>query len=443
MSKKKHGNTIPTAPKPPHHHSGGGSTHTSTPSTSTHHTGSGGHSSGGGGGGAGSDPYAYARQQQATADHRAHQQHMDAARTLQQQIDALRAALNGGFKHALKGHLGNIDLAERQQDKVLLSGYHQRVGSLAGAEDDNEKAADAQTFANLGNRGRERMQALSEAFANGAGESDVMRAQEASLRNWNANQSEVNRSYFDSLRSINSSLRDLNVDTKTARVNNVMQSNADREQQWTNYYNQQSETYTQLGNTLGQQAQELAQAALYGSGGGNGGGRHGGGHKKKGGGHVGTGTGGGDNGGGGHGKQSVLGGPPIFRPQADAPLLRATPDGGGGNGGGGGHHRGGGGQPDPGGSRRHGGNRGGGWHLDRGPTPQAPGQDAANAASRRAFMNASEFESKSWDSPGVDKKLMQWKGHRDFEGALNNDNRGAMVTTTAMKRPEGATLRSW
>ena len=94
----------------------------------------------------------------------------------------------------------------------------------------------------------------------GAGESDVLQAQMMSLRNWQFNQTEANRSYYDTLRSLNSSLTDLNVDTKTALANNELQANADREAIWTNYHDRRSEAFTQLGNIRGQQADYYAEA---------------------------------------------------------------------------------------------------------------------------------------------------------------------------------------
>ena len=86
------------------------------------------------------------------------------------------------------------------------------------------------------------------------------------LRNWDANKSEIDRSNADTLRSINSGLGDLNVDTKTARQNIALQSNADKEQLWTNYYNQMSEAWTNLGNTLGAQADAYGSAVEVGGG---------------------------------------------------------------------------------------------------------------------------------------------------------------------------------
>lgn len=175
---------------------------------------------------------------------------------MQLQIDALRIALGKkGFLKQLHQKLANVRLAGGQADRELMRGYQERVGSLEQAESDNEKAAGAQGFANLANRSRERANALGEAMSSGAGESDILRAQQMSLRSWNANQNEVSRAFFDTQSSINSSLGDLLADTRSARVNNSAMANADREQLWTNYYNQRSETLTQLGNAQGQQAE--------------------------------------------------------------------------------------------------------------------------------------------------------------------------------------------
>ncbi len=221
--------------------------------------GSKGKSSGGGGGGgggiSGAERRAVARENKALR--KARDRNVNEARVLEHQVSALKKALKN-FGVARDTRLGNILRVSTEQDGQLLEAYLSRVEDLKGNAKDNETAAAGQTFAALSNRGRERTNALSEAMNVGAGESDVLRASMMSLRSWNANQAEVNRSYFDSLRSINGTLGDLNQDTKTGRLNIESQANADRDQVWTQYYNQQSETNTQLGNIRGQ------QAALYG-----------------------------------------------------------------------------------------------------------------------------------------------------------------------------------
>lgn len=226
---------------------------------------SGSTSSAAAGGGRGRDPYAaYVKAQEAKerkAKRKAADRYIEQAQTLALQAKALRKALGDtGFRAAMKQKLANIKLVERQSDQILLDEYNTRVSGLARAAEDNERAASAQTYANLTNASRERANAMSEAMLQGAGETDLLRAQQMSLRNWNANQSEVNRAFHDTLTSINASLDDLTADTRTARFNNAVQANADRAQVRDAFFGQQSEAYTQLGNVLGEMS-EMYNAA--------------------------------------------------------------------------------------------------------------------------------------------------------------------------------------
>lgn len=205
--------------------------------------------------------YAQQKRDQKKAERKAAQKYISEAERLQHQAHALRIALSkSGFKTALDQLLQNQDAWTRRTDRALMQGYEGRVGSLDVAQADNEKAAGAQSFANLQNRARERGNAVGEAMANGAGESDMLRAQSMSLNNWQANQNEVNRAFYDSRASINGQLTDLNVDTRIARINNVQAGNAAKSQLWTTYYNQRGETLTNLGNVLGQMADYYASA---------------------------------------------------------------------------------------------------------------------------------------------------------------------------------------
>lgn len=256
-------NGIPIAPAPS---SGSGTPSAGVPA-STPAGGSSSGSSGGGKSGGGGGPTTYAgylaaqRREANKAKKKASDRYKDLAETLSLQAKALRFALDKhGFKAALKQKLDNVMLEADQADAVIMEGYGKRVGSLTQSATDNENAAAGQSYANLSNAGRERANAMSEAMAQGAGESDTLRAQGAALRNWNANQNEVERSYFDTLTSVNSSLTDLNVDTKTARANNYAQANADRGQLWDGYRDQRAETQTQLGNTYGQMAEYYGMA---------------------------------------------------------------------------------------------------------------------------------------------------------------------------------------
>lgn len=221
-----------------------------------------------GGGGGGKSPNAYARAAEKRAIARENKakakaaaRYREQAKTLGLQVKALQRSLGSeGFIKALNQRLANAKLVYGQQDAALSEGYEKRVDSLEDATDANAKAGSDATFANFSNRARERAAAVSEAMAAGAGESDVLRTTMMSLRNWQANQSDVSRAFFDGLQSINSSLTDLTVDTKTARLNAESQYNNDQDQLWTDYFNRRSETYTQLGNVQGQVAELYGMA---------------------------------------------------------------------------------------------------------------------------------------------------------------------------------------
>lgn len=206
----------------------------------------------GGGGGGGGNPYLAAQKK---AQSKAARRYLDQAKAMQGQIAALKHSLSEGFKTALNQRLANISLVSGQQDAILMEGYNKRVKSLEGAAADNEKSAGDASFQNLNNAARERANAVTEAMNQGAGESDLLRSSLMSLRNWDSNQGEINRSFFDTLRSVNSSLGDLNIDTKTGRANIASQANADRDQVWTQFHDQKSESLVNLGNLFGQQSE--------------------------------------------------------------------------------------------------------------------------------------------------------------------------------------------
>ena len=144
--------------------------------------------------------------------------------------------------------LGNIKSAWSSSDKSLLSGYTSSLRGLRTSAKENDKSEADSTFQNVSNAVRERGDVLGEISSNGGGETDVLRGQLASLRNYTTNQNEINRSFFDTLGSVNRSITSLNVDTSTSRNNLWNQAEADRESAWANYYNQMSDTNTQITN---------------------------------------------------------------------------------------------------------------------------------------------------------------------------------------------------
>lgn len=167
-----------------------------------------------------------------------------------QQADAqFRLLQRFGRRRRLQ--LGNIDKALRTADSALLKSYKATSGQLAGARSDNEKAEASASFANTTNLQRESSDLQTQTAAVGAGESDTLRTQLQAIRNWDANQQEVGRSFFDTLRTVNSSITDLNNDTRTSRINLRQEANTDREQIWSNYYDRMADTWTTIYNIEG------------------------------------------------------------------------------------------------------------------------------------------------------------------------------------------------
>lgn len=162
--------------------------------------------------------------------------------------------LLGKYDDARDLKLGNISRAMATADKALMKAYKATSGQLVGARSDNEKAEGSTSFGNTANRLRESGDLLAETSSMGAGESDTMRAQLQAVRNWDANQQEVNRSFFDTLRTVNSSITDLNNDTRTSRINLREQAYSDKEQVWSNYYDRMADTWTQIYNIEGSNA---------------------------------------------------------------------------------------------------------------------------------------------------------------------------------------------
>jgi hypothetical protein len=451
---------VPVAPPPVRN---SGSSSTSTPATSS--TGGtkplgapkSGSASSSSSSSKSSDPYAQSRADQRKRDMATRDRYIGDAEQMQGQIRALRHTLGkkGDFKDALKKRLRNINTVLDDQLADLDKAAAARAGSLDLDAKNNEIAAGDATTETDANRIRERTMALSEVAAQGGGESDALRAQLMSLRSGAANQNEVNRSFADSERSINSSRLDLALDTHNARVNMMTEANADKEQLWGDFYAQTSEAQTQLGNALGQQAEYygLALEAQQNAGGG-GKGKGKGGKGKDGGKPVRGGKGGGElniggpDGGRPHGggrPGGGLTGPTLGRVRAGSGEIEPTGLGGPRGNKGPRYGLGEGNEGPRLGNVLNGGRGGGksGAGRRRFGKGLAGDEARASAQSDRAFLAAAKSQGRVWKNPGLSKEMENWQPPEFETKVQTNSLLQSVRTVQAPTAPEGATLRKW
>lgn len=451
--------TLPPAPvSTPATSTGGSSGAASTSSASRGGgglvKGSGSAASGSSSSSSSSSSYDYTKAQR-QRDMAARDRYVTDAEALTGQIKALRATLGpkGEFKDALKKRLGNIDLVLGQQMDDLDTAEAARNASLDLDARNNTIANADGTTRNDANRVRERTMALSEVAAQGGGGADALRAQLMSLRSAENNQAELDRAFKDSERSINNSRLDLALDVHNARVNMTTEANADKEQLWTTFNNQTSETRTQLGNALGQQAEYygLARESARNAGGAgattttsssSSASSSSGGKGGKRGGRTGVAPGreGGREGAlpvsgrralGGSGLPSATPGMPVSaRPGPRGGLSPEIKGGGKGKAPGGKGVV----TTDLGGGRKRGRPKTGGLQTL---------QDEATKQSDKAFMQAAQAQGRAWKNPGLPKELREWEAPVGEEKVLPSSLLQNARTTVAMKAPEGATLRKW
>lgn len=405
-----------------------------------------------------SSSYEAAQRKRDTA---ARDRYVEDAENMQGQVEALNKALGigkgkGTFRKALTDRLANIKLVRDQQVGIVEDGYLDRLASLGEDAENNERAASDSSMLNMTNASRERMSALSEVFAQGGGESDMLRVQLHSLRNADANQDGINRAFYDGQRSINASRMDLSTDTRTGIANVYSEANADKQQMWDNFYNQVSESQTQLGNTLGQQAEYYGLAAeANANAGGKGGKLTSKSSSKSSSKESSKESSKSKSLGKGRTAQVVGGTRGDFIDPKDQPLLQqdrpfnARPqlDGVGG----------------PDGGRPAAGKRNVPRDWDKpgktlGPRAgrgrpkkgtQSSGtirdrQDAAAKASDKAFMEATKATRKVWENPGLPNSVLNWQNPASDNTVLANTIYDPTAQGTVQpKAPEGATLRKW
>jgi hypothetical protein len=208
---------------------------------------SGGGSAGGGSGALNAMARSGANQQKSAL-----QQAIDAAlaqkATNQAKLDSLLGLVGGGLQKGRDTALAGVERDLKTLLDQAFAHYGQQIGDLNKGLRDNEASEADSSFGNMANRARERGDLVTAALAQGAGESDVLKAQLQALRNWSANQTEINRGYFDTLTSTNSAITDLNTGTKSAITGYEMDANQRRGGIWSDFHSGMADAYTQLDN---------------------------------------------------------------------------------------------------------------------------------------------------------------------------------------------------
>jgi len=217
---------------------------------------------GGGGGARGAERRAVGREN--SQRRKAGKRYIEAANNLEKQAKAIRHALKIDFKKARDQNLGDVSQTIATQIAQLKLGQGQRAQTFLAAADNTKKATAGQAEGGYGNLTRERADSMTSILEQGAGETDAARAMLISARNWHANASEGNRAYFDSMQSVNQGIVDLNIDTRNALSNAYSSAEGEKDRLWQDYYNKRGESFSQLGNTMGQKADYYAQAKEMG-----------------------------------------------------------------------------------------------------------------------------------------------------------------------------------
>jgi hypothetical protein len=168
--------------------------------------------------------------------------------TNQKTLDALKDLVGTGLGKARDTQLATIDQSLKTKLEQIQQTFDAGITGFRENLRDNEQTEADASFANMANRARERGDLVTQALSQGAGESDILQSQMQALRNWAANQGDVNRSFFDTRQSINSGISDLNTATRTSRINEETSANDSRSKVWDSYYDSRADALTQMAN---------------------------------------------------------------------------------------------------------------------------------------------------------------------------------------------------
>lgn len=163
-------------------------------------------------------------------------------------LSSLARLVNGGLEGVLKNGIASVNASLKTKMDQINKTYSTSLDSFKANQRDNTSSEGDDSFMNVLNRARETGDLTTMATEQGAGESDLLKTQLQAVRNWSANQNEINRSFFDTESSINSGITDLNNTTKTSKINEEMSANATTASLYDDYFSTLSDTYSQMAN---------------------------------------------------------------------------------------------------------------------------------------------------------------------------------------------------
>jgi len=163
-------------------------------------------------------------------------------------VDSLVKSL-AGYEKGRDTQIANV----RRTLDTALGGI---LSQYQGAAEDSEKFAarnaqdfDSKSNANILNRVRESTDLMQQVLSQGAGETDSLRALQQATRNFDANQQDVQASFRDTLRSINSNLASAARSAENARLNAWQSSQEGLASAWDAYWKNVADTWTNIQRT--------------------------------------------------------------------------------------------------------------------------------------------------------------------------------------------------
>jgi hypothetical protein len=205
-----------------------------------------------------------AEKKQAERELKTGQRYLTQASNLNPQARALIEALDE-LKKRRRGDIRDIiDTRDSQLEQLLGSAEALGQGYTQSGVD-NEMATAGSLEGGYANMVRERQDALTQLLTQGAGESDMMKTMLIAARNQQANAAEANRSFYDTLTSINAGITNLNEDTQTKLAGAWITAEGEREQIWRDYMDSRNDAMVQLGQIRTAQADAYANAKEYGA----------------------------------------------------------------------------------------------------------------------------------------------------------------------------------